>query len=496
MSKMITSISNKIINFFFILFIIIFSLSSILTTHYLDIVEHGIYKIIYEIGFNIPYFILLVGLLVIIVIANKKDFFGLKEKHLLIIDLVILSICGAILIYLHNGVYLQSDSGNVMDAATRLANGDYSVLDFKSYMNANPNNFGLFTIDYILIKIFKDFTIVTIVFRIFNLIFACLLYIYLYRIAKLLFNSRSVNMNLLLLYLGFNQLLFSAVFVYGNVISYSLSVISIYYLLKYFSSGKIINIVISTITIMLSIFVRKNSLIILIAEVIYIILYVIKSKKYLTLISLPIIAGLLFATTTGVEKYYGSLVNYDYSKTAMPTITWVAYGLNYDKTTPGRWFDEYDRIHVANNFETDLIKVEAKQFIDSALDAFVHDPKLCLEFFATKFSSSWCDPRYDAFTQSHNTSCALLKKEPFQNAMTCYWDAWLTIASVGLLLLLITKFKFKLEYMLPAVCVIGGFLFHFFWEVKAVYCYQYVLFALPYAALGLSKIKELLFTKS
>lgn len=371
MQKIFCSISNKIINFFFILFIIIFSLSSILTTNYLDFGSLGGYHVVYESGFNIINIVLVFILLIFIYFVNKKDFFGVKEKQLLTIEIMIFLVCGICFICMHNNVSLESDSRNVMNAARAIMNNDYSAIDFKSYMNANPNNFGLFTIDYLFLKIFKQVSMVTTAFRIINLLFSMLLYVFLYKITDLLFSNYKVNMNLLMLFLGFNQLIFSSMFVYGNVVSYSLAIISVYYLLKFFKINHLLDSLIAIITIMLSIFIRRNSLIILIAEVIFLILYIIKSKNLLPMILTPVIVVLLFATTTGVEQYYGSLVNYDYSNTAMPTITWLAYGLNYDKNTPGRWFGEYDEIHVANNFETDLIKVEAKQFINNSLNTFV-----------------------------------------------------------------------------------------------------------------------------
>lgn len=485
-------ISKYILKYFTIAIIIIFSLSNIFTTNYLDFKATGGYHVVYENGFNKINIVLFLVLLFLFYICNKKNFFEIKEKQLLIAEMTLFLIGGICLIIMHYDVSLQSDSRNVMDAAFNLFNGDYTVLDFKSYMNANPNNFGLFTIDYLLLKIFNRISVVTLVFRIVNLIFSVCLYVYLYKITDLVFNNHIVNMNLILTFLGFNHLVFSSMFVYGNVISYSLAIISVYYLIKYFSGNIMLDVIISIISIMVSVFIRRNSLIILIAEVIYIILYIIKTRELFTLVLLPIVGVLLFLTTTGVERYYGSLVNYDYSKTSMPTITWIAYGLNYDKNTPGRWFDEYDRIHVANNFETDLIKVEAKQFIDNTFDTFANNPKLGIEFFTNKFTSSWSDPRYDSFTKSHNSLHPLLANDNFQDSLTCYWDSWLNIISIGLILLLITKYDFKLEQMLPALCVIGGFLFHSFWEVKALYCYQYVLFLLPYAALGLSKITQFL----
>ena len=39
--------------------------------------------------------------------------------------------------------------------------------------------------------------------------------------------------------------------------------------------------------------------------------------------------------------------------------------------------------------------------------------------------------------------------------------------------------------MIGMIIVIGGFLFHTLWEVKAIYLYQYFMYLLPYAACGL-----------
>ena len=44
--------------------------------------------------------------------------------------------------------------------------------------------------------------------------------------------------------------------------------------------------------------------------------------------------------------------------------------------------------------------------------------------------------------------------------------------------------------MVGAVIVIGGFLFHAFWEVKSIYLYQYFMYLLPYAAYGLVSLND------
>ena len=68
-----------------------------------------------------------------------------------------------------------------------------------------------------------------------------------------------------------------------------------------------------------------------------------------------------------------------------------------------------------------------------------------------------------------------------------FWDTVANLVSIGVLSFVVLNFKkINLKQMLPAVVVIGGFFFHFIWEVKAIYLYQYYMYLLVYAAYGIA----------
>ena len=48
----------------------------------------------------------------------------------------------------------------------------------------------------------------------------------------------------------------------------------------------------------------------------------------------------------------------------------------------------------------------------------------------------------------------------------------------------------KIEHILLPMIFLGGFVFHTFWETKAIYVLQYYYLLLPYAAFGIVQLFE------
>ena len=48
----------------------------------------------------------------------------------------------------------------------------------------------------------------------------------------------------------------------------------------------------------------------------------------------------------------------------------------------------------------------------------------------------------------------------------------------------------KIEHILLPMIFLGGFVFHTFWETKAIYVLQYYYLLLPYAAFGIFQLFE------
>lgn len=390
------------------------------------------------------------------------------------------------LIFIQGVIYILSndlelinidDSYNVFNAAENIVKNNYSSIGYKSYINVYPNNIGLMSYFVILIKIFGKANTLLVV-RLINLVFSIIGYLYLYKITDKLFLNEKINRILIILILINNQLIYLSELVYGNVLSYSLSIVSVYYLLVYLKKKTTKHIIVSIITIIISIFIKSNSIIVMIAECIYLLLDFISNKKIISIFAVALMLAGQFLATTGLQMYWGSKVEIDYSQSKLPTICWIANGINYDSRNPGRYTNQFEIYHMENDLVPEYTAVEAKRFVNEAIKYFEENPQEGLKFYVKKFLVSFANPTYECIDEKNIV-------------LETIWDASCSVVAIGLVLFMTKDYKNEELYrLIGLVVVIGGFLFHSFWETKAVYCYQYYLFLLPYAAYGLSNIKK------
>lgn len=471
----------KVTSIFFIIFVIMFSVLSLIQSSYTGWAGVPGRDVIYTNLFSIKSAIYLVVLIILIILINKC---GEKpsSKKLLIIEMIIFAVVGFIYCMSYVNVGASIDSFRLYEDAKKLFFGDYSVIDSTSYIGVFPQNLGLFSLYYLFIKIFNNSTYVLTYMRIFNLIFSIIGYVYLYKITDILYKNNKINLCLLLLFVGFNHLLLYSVYVYTNVLGYSLAIISIYYLIYYFKNDK--RLILSFIFIVLSIIIRKNSLIILIAEIITLIFNTVNIKKISNIIFILLFCIAIF-TPNLVEKYYESKYNVIYNH-HIPTISYVCYGMNYSEDSPGRWVGDFEDIFFNNNHDEKMVKEYASIYIDSVLDYFKNNPLKCIKFYIEKFICTWCDHKYDVFTvEIYNEICTIEQYEPIMNDI---YDAFLSLMSIGLIVFVIRHIK-NIDYeFIIIISIVGGFIFHFFWESQAIYSYQYVLLLLPLSAYGLNAI--------
>lgn len=488
--KKFFNISNYIVKIFFALFITLYSISNILfSVHINNLVSNSV---TYNFGIDIVSIIYLIIAVLFLVLLIKKNFFKISENKLLIIFLAICLITGLFWIFT-NDIELREldDAYNSFRIAKSINKGDYGVLSYRTYISVYPNNIGLVTYDLINIKIFGE-TGALYSIRLINLIFVLVGYYCLYEITKLLFNNnRLINCVLIYLMFGSMQFVFYSFFVYGNCLSYSFALLSVLFLLKFFKDNKVYQLLISAISIILSISIKMNSIIVLIAESIYVFLYILKNKRFITILFIVLSFTGMYLGTSGLQKFWGSKVDIDYNDTKLPTICWLAYGLNYDETNPGHYFNEFEVYHYDNGFNGEFTSNQAKIFINGVLNRFKEKPSLALKFYFEKFLVSWTNPQYEAFDQYRELNNSELSENiiagDINDFLDNYWDAISTIISIGLAVYIVKRYrKVKLFELIGAVVVIGGFLFHSFWEVKAIYLYQYFMYLLPYAACGIS----------
>ena len=388
-----------------------------------------------------------------------------------------------------NVTYLvtQDDAMNVMNTAQAVALGDLTPLSYQSYINTYPNNLGLMSWFLLFTRPFGEYANTYI--RLVNLLFCLAGYAALYGISDLLFEDERVNYLLVCLFFLQMQFVFYCYFIYGNAVSYASGMIGIWGLLLYLRREKKAGLLINAFFLTLSIFIKNNSLILLVAELIFLFLHLLKEKKLL----IGYMAALLLLTwagTSGVVRYWEERSGNNYDN-RLPKIAWIAYGLNYEMYHPGSYTPEIEDYYKQEGWSAEAAQLYAEDFIERILDDFRREPAKALTFYSRKFRVAFANPEYEAFAQYRELPVTetnqIIISGWVNDAANEIWDAASSLIALGTLIFAASYWKKKdLTVLLPAVIVLGGFLFHAFWEVKAIYLYQYHLFLLPYAAYGLS----------
>lgn len=394
-----------------------------------------------------------------------------------------------------------ADPYNVYRSARAVANGDYGVLGYKTYINTYPNNLGLLSILVIFYKFFQEAA--AYFFRFSNIFFVLSAYLFLYKMSEKLFANEDIQRVLVLFFVFTTQWLFYAYYVYGNAMSYSLGIVASYFFIAYLKDRRISQLLIASVSIIVSIFVKNNSAILLVAMVLYLLLDVLnKRKMLLSLITIFCLCAGFWLATEGVIRFYEKKADVNYDN-RLPKLAWIAYGsFNYDPKHPGGYLSYFETYHFENDYVAEYTELFIQQHIDRTLARFREKPFLVLEFMARKLAVGWADPEFEALSiyrlpdkgkpglvEGYPAISQDLVAGKLHYWLHEFWDVGLSLMAIGLLIYW-KKEKKELVTLFPAVVVLGGFLFHSFWELKSIYIYQYYLFLLPYGAKGLSLLRK------
>lgn len=479
-------ISKNIAKYCFLIFIVLYAIANIFFT--VRQFNVGDNKANYLFGIT-PLHVLLVALLLFLIIYYlRQTKFKINNKVFLIIFLGCSVLLGLYWIFTNHPVLIEYDDAyNCFRAASLVGQGDYGPLGFKSYINTYPHNLSLVSYFMIFTRLFGDNA--TTMIRLVNLVFVVVGYVSLYRIGKNLFNNEKLNtINILLMFLSM-QFVFYAFFIYGNVVSYATALLSVDLFIMYFKKDRLPYLIISGIAIIISVAIKNNSLIIMVAEFIYLFIRVVEKKKWVLSIFIVAVFAVQILATTGVTKFWEYRSGNDYSN-KLPRICWFAYGLNYDERHPGGYMFEFEVYHHENGFVPEYTAARVQTFIDGVLESFSERPWLIPKFYAQKFLVAFANPEYETFAQYRELPQTEFNQSVISGSinggLNQLWDAVSTVVSIGLLGYIFKRFKhITLLELIGGVIIFGGFLFHSFWEVKAIYLYQYFMYLLPYTAYGL-----------
>ncbi len=294
--------------------------------------------------------------------------------------------------------------------------------------------------------------------------------------------------------LGFLPMWGYVTYIYGTVPGLCCGLWGILTERKYEETGKNRYLAASGILLMLAVMWKNNYIIFAAAVMIMISVYAVREKSVKPLWGIFWILGLYFLGTKGtlflVERVTGQEMT-----NGIPLIVWVAMGFRESNIAPG-WFNMYtEKLYEACGYQGSAMIQPAVEEIRRNFALFAREPAYALRFFSRKLSSMWNSPMLESVTiiTKRNSTGALsytvkdiLYNGGIANTVLFLWqDIMQSVLLFGLVLYLVfDRKKLKLENACMIITVLGGFLFHIFWEGKCQYTLPYYVLLFPFSVQG------------
>ncbi len=445
--------------------------------------------------------ILLIGIFIVLIILLYlfDKWIGLDKinPRIYICVLMVYTVAVASLWLYYTNSATDADQKIVHNIAIEFYDGEFSALSKWHYLYIYPYQLGITAFIELSSTIFGRGSLLLL--RIFNVLASCLTFYSLYRITDLSFHNRKINNLVILLMFGCFPPILYCTFVYGNIMGLGFSLVAVWMQMKYFNSGKIRYVVLSALSIAFAVLVRSNSLIVLVAMVIMYLLKFLNTRRAICLLWPVIAIAVTSSATVLLNTYYESRSGIEISDGA-PKIIWFAMGMQESARAPG-WYNGFSYSPYVNNNCDPIATTEvAKQAIKESLEKFKADPMYAAEFYTEKFVSQWNEPTYQGFWISRILQEGKERPEivtslyygDLHYVAVDFMNIYQFIIVFGAVFFFALQRKLSSEQLFLALIVFGGFLFHMLWEAKAQYIMTYFTMIVPYGAVGIYNIIELL----
>lgn len=332
--------------------------------------------------------------------------------------------------------------------------------------------------------------------RALNVIAIIIILVAIYKIGNMISKNHKVNkVRLMVLFLTFLSLPMLSTFVYGDIPSLAFALLSVYYMMKFMDYNKLKYFTLATIFSMIAYMFRMNSLIFVIATVIYLLFNLFtkitsKTVKENIINALLIVIFIVVSIVPAqiVNDYYINKYNLDKSK-EYPNISYILMGMSESWRGNG-WYNEDIGEPALKNPESS--KEEYAEKIKDRLTYFSQNMGYTFRFYTMKLASMWSENTYSAVRLNllHESEDDYLNviKEP----LTFYQKALLILMCVCSIIVLIQNRKnLSVNVIYLLLIFMGGFAFHIIWEAKSRYIIPYIVVLIPIASIEINKFKKI-----
>lgn len=426
--------------------------------------------------------------------GNDKAFEKIRN-----ICLIIIGIMGAAWVILTQS-QAGADQYYVLKAAAGLREHDYSMFMYDGYIAKYTNQIGLLFIEYLAGFIVGDYNYIF--WQLLNVVMVVFTYKMLSDIFAIWKLPRLASILLLILGILFFPWTLYSVFIYGNVAGLFFAVMAFKYTMLYVDTCRddgnmrVSYIAAAGAAMMMSVMVKSNYLIFMIALILYTIAEMLRHKNLkIILVVCAVIAGFAVQAVFPklvIEKISGCSLNNGAS-----AWTWVDMGLH--TTTGNTYADGWYNSHIASLYERNdydskkeaqAAKIDVKEYINR----YMHDHEAFTSFLSKKIASQWNNPGFQCFWITNVRSSTIEQSSLITGILSlqggtpfmAYLNILQSIILLGNMLYAINAlFRRTLAgaTVLP-LTFIGGFIFHIFWEGKCQYTLPYFVLLLPLSVAG------------
>ena len=430
----------------------------------------------------------------------RRLFENNRLYFLLLVMLITASACIAVL---QVGPQPAADQTMVSDVAVQILNGDLSSFTTGEYMDRYPHQKGIVVIFSLIYSFVGQNNYSAIEFiNLLALIVACILMLQLAPPGQV----RNYTLMGLLLFIPMWSY---TIFVYGTILGFMFSLLSIWSLKKFHCNRQFRLLILCVFAAFIATICKSNYLIFAVAVIILLLAEVFIEHRYQAMTAV-ILLMFLFVSKENILNHaiYSLSGTYDVrvEKTiGVPSLGWVVMGLQDDGSRAEGWFNGYTwYLYIDSNYDPELMDEELREDLQERIVAFTEDPSYAARFFLRKTLTQWCEPTFQGIwilevADSGNTYNPLYEFiVGYQSDGPCFRNFMIEFMNIFQSVIYLGAFLYVLFYenkrgifpLWGIIAFFGGFLFHLFWEAKGEYTWVYFVLLIPYAAEGITAFTE------
>ena len=479
--------------------------------------------------------LVLAAIVGILYILYKKQIFE-KISVKVLAAVAVLFVIGMSVLWIQvSHTYPEADQKAVSWVSYLLTQNNFLFFEHGKYMQIYPNQLGLAALLEALYRLtggenWKAFMYLT------ALANGVVVYL-LYKITDKLYHDQNADRLVLLASMGCIQIILYSTFLYGIMLGLAFALGAFYALLLFLEYGKWRYAVSAGILIGISILVKNNYSIFLVALVILLLYDAVRKSISMTkkgsieqqaqiqqarkkaaekqdtiqqfnrktearkagksLAAILLLIGLTALLSKSLTAFYESRSGLTI-ESGMPKSLWVAMGMQEGERAEG-WYNEFNfDTYVNSDCDPVVSDTIAKEAIAESLQRFQKDPAYAARFYLRKTLSQWNEPTYEALwvNQFHSGDFSTIVQSIYEGKLYQVFSEYMNLfqllvfASVfaGLLIGRKGERRWQLPQLYLPMVILGGFFFHTIWEAKSQYIFPYFVCMLPGAAAGLTGI--------